>query len=178
MMAPPPPDALLPMMPGNGRSAFDETSEQRHALYEELWAQGTLGFVYGNYAELLVNEEINREVSAFIRSKIGEIVRDPETAAKLMPDHFYGTKRPVLDAGYYETYNRENVTLVDLRSEPIEAMTAAGVRTAAGEHPIDVLVLATGFDAISGAMLRLDPQGAVAFACRRSGRASSTTTSG
>ena len=69
MIAPPPDDALLPMMPGNGRSAFDETPEQRHALYEELWAQGTLAFVYGNYAELLVNEEINREVGAFLRGK-------------------------------------------------------------------------------------------------------------
>ena len=159
MVAAPPPDAVLPMMPGNGRSAFDETPEQRQALYEELWAQGTLGFVYGNYPELLVDEEINREVGAFLRSKIGEIVDDPATAEKLMPDHFYGTKRPILDDGYYATYNRDNVTLVDLRQDPIESMTKTGVRTATGEHPIDVLVLATGFDAISGSMLRLDPKG-------------------
>ncbi len=159
MMALPPPDAQLPMMPGNGRSAFDETPEQRHALYEELWERGTLGFVYGNYPELLVNEEINREVCAFLRGKIRKIVHDPETADKLMPDHFYGTKRPILDDGYYDTYNRDNVTLVDLRQDPIEAMTSTGVRTAKGEHPIDMLVLATGFDAISGSMLRLDPKG-------------------
>jgi len=159
MVAAPPPDAVLPMMPGNGRSAFDETPEQRQALYEELWAQGTLGFVYGNYPELLVDEEINREVGAFLRGKIGEIVDDPATAEKLMPDHFYGTKRPILDDGYYATYNRDNVTLVDLRQDPIESMTKTGVRTATGEHPIDVLVLATGFDAISGSMLRLDPKG-------------------
>ena len=159
MMAPPPPEAQLPMMPGNGRSAFDETPEQRHALYEELWTQGTLAFVYGNYAELLVNEEINREVGAFLRGKIAEIVRDPETADKLMPDHFYGTKRPILDDGYYATYNRDNVTLVDLRQDPIEAMTSSGIRTAASDHTIDILVLATGFDAISGSMLRLDPKG-------------------
>ena len=159
MVTPPPPDALLPMMPGNGRSAFDESPEERHALYEELWAKGTLGFLYGNYPELLVNEEINREVGAFLRSKIREIVRDPATADKLMPDHFYGTKRPILDDGYYDTYNRENVTLVDLRADPIQEMTATGVRTASGEHPIDLLVLATGFDAISGSMLRLDPKG-------------------
>ena len=159
MTAPPAADAALPMAPGNGRSAFDETPEQRHALYEELWEQGTLAFVYGNYPELLVNEEINREVCAFLRGKIREIVHDPETADKLMPDHFYGTKRPILDDGYYETYNRDNVTLVDLRRDPIEAMTPTGVRTATGEHPIDMLVLATGFDAISGSMLRLDPKG-------------------
>ncbi|MGB0620006.1 MAG: flavin-containing monooxygenase [Myxococcota bacterium] len=159
MVTPPPPEALLPMMPGNGRSAFDETSEQRHALYEELWANGTLGFVYGNYAELLVNEEINREVCAFLQGKIREIVDDPETADKLMPNHFYGTKRPILDDGYYATYNRDNVSLVDLRSDPIERMTAKGVQTSSGEHAIDVLVLATGFDAISGSMLRLNPVG-------------------
>ncbi len=159
MVAAPPPDAVLPMMPGNGRSAFDETPEQRQALYEALWAQGTLGFVYGNYPELLVDEEINREVGAFLRGKIGEIVDDPATAEKLMPDHFYGTKRPILDDGYYATYNRDDVKLVDLRQDPIEAMTKTGVRTATGEHPIDMLVLATGFDAISGSMLRLDPKG-------------------
>ncbi len=159
MMAPPPPDAALPMMQGNGRSAYDETPEQRQALYEALWEQGTLAFVYGNYKELLVDEEVNREVGAFLRGKIREIVRDPETAEKLMPDHFYGTKRPILDDGYYATYNRDNVTLVDLREDPIEVMTATGVRTAAGEHAIDMLVLATGFDAISGSMLRLDPRG-------------------
>ena len=159
MTAPPPPGVDFAVMPGNGRSAFDETPEQRHALYEELWAQGTLGFVAGNYPELLVDEQINGEVSAFIRGKIREIVDDPDTAEKLMPDHFYGTKRPILDDGYYETYNRDNVTLIDLREDPIEAMNARGVRTASGEHAIDVLVLATGFDAITGSMLRLDPKG-------------------
>jgi cation diffusion facilitator CzcD-associated flavoprotein CzcO len=159
MVAAPPADSLLPMMPGNGRRALDETPEQRQALYEELWTQGTLGFVYGNYPELLVSEEINLEVGAFLRGKIAEIVDDPEIAEKLMPDHFYGTKRPVLDDGYYATYNRDNVTLVDLRQDPIEEMTASGVRTATGEHPVDVLVLATGYDAISGSMLRLNPTG-------------------
>ena len=159
MTAPPPPDVGYAVMPGNGRSAFDETPEQRHALYEELWEQGTLSFMSGNYPELMVNEEINREVCAFLRGKIREIVRDPETAEKLMPDHFYGTKRPILDDGYFETYNRDNVTLVDLRQDPIEEITSTGVRTATGEHPIDMLVLATGFDAITGSMLRLDPKG-------------------
>ena len=160
MMEPPPPDAALPMLgAGIGRSAFDETPEQRRALYEELWEQGTLGFVYGNYPELLVNEDVNREVCAFLQEKIREIVHDPETAEKLLPDHFYGTKRPILDDGYYATYNRGNVRLVDLRQEPIEAMTPTGLRTASGEHPLDMLVFATGFDAISGSMLRLDPKG-------------------
>ena len=159
MVAPPPPDAPYAVMPGNGRSALDETPAQRNALYEELWERGTLGFAFGNYPELMVNEEINREVCAFLRGKIREAVHDPETAEKLMPDHFYGTKRPILDSGYYETFNRGNVTLVDLKRDPIEEMTPTGVRTATSEHRLDMLVLATGFDAISGSMLRLDPQG-------------------
>jgi cation diffusion facilitator CzcD-associated flavoprotein CzcO len=95
----------------------------------------------------------------FVRGKIREIVKDPETADKLMPDHFVMTKRPILENGYWETYNRDNVTLVDLRVDPIERFTPTGVVTRTGEHPIDMLVLATGFDAISGSMLRLDPKG-------------------
>ena len=149
---------LLPFQ-GNGRSAHDETPEQRHALYEELWEAGALGFVFNNYADLLLDEEINREASEFLRGKIREVVRDPETADKLMPDHFYATKRPILDDGYFEAYNRDNVTLVDLREDPIEKITPEGVHTAAGEHALDMLVLATGFDAITGSMLRLDPEG-------------------
>ena len=144
---------------GNGRCAFDDTREQRHALYEELWEVGTLGFVAGNYPELLMSEEINREVSEFLRGKIREAVDDSATAEKLLPDYFYGTKRPILDDGYYETYNRDNVTLVDLRQDPIERVTERGVHTATGEHDLDMLVLATGFDAITGSMLRLDPRG-------------------
>jgi len=95
----------------------------------------------------------------FVRDKIREIVRDPETAEKLMPDHFVMTKRPVLDGGYFECFNRDNVTLVDLREDPFERFTASGAVTRTGEHPLDMLVLATGFDAISGSMLRLDPKG-------------------
>ena len=76
-----------------------------------------------------------------------------------MPSYAFGTKRLILDNGYFETYNRNNVTLVDLREDPIETFTATGVRTVPGEHPIDILVLATGFDAVSGSMLKLDPKG-------------------
>lgn len=159
MNALPAPDVDFTPFPGNGRSAFDETSEQRHALYEALWEQGTLNFVGGNYPELLVNEEINREVSEFLRGKIRETVHDPATAEKLCPHYFYATKRPILDDGYYETFNRDNVTLVDLRQDPIERITQTSVHTAEEEHPLDILVLATGFDAITGSMLRLDPKG-------------------
>lgn len=144
---------------GNQGSALDATPEERRAHYEELWQRGGFHFFLDLYSDIAMSEEANASLADFVRDKIGEIVRDPETAKKLMPDHYVMTKRPILDDGYFETYNRENVTLVDLREDPIERFTATSVVTRSGEHPIDMLVLATGFDAISGSMLRLNPKG-------------------
>jgi len=141
------------------RKTLDDTPEERRALYDALWERGGFRFFLDGYTDIAMNEEANAWVSDFIRGKIREIVRDPETAEKLMPDYFVMTKRPILDDGYFETYNRDNVTLVDLREDPIECFTPTSVRTRKGEHPIDMLVLATGFDAISGSMLRLNPKG-------------------
>jgi len=141
------------------RSALEDTPEQREAHYEELWKRGGFQFFLGLYNDIATSEEANESLADFVRAKIREIVRDPETARKLMPDHFVMTKRPILEDGYFEAYNRDNVTLVDLREDPIERFTPASVVTRSGEHPIDILVLATGFDAISGSMLRLDPKG-------------------
>ncbi len=141
------------------RSALEDTPEEREARYEALWQRGGFGFFHGLYNDIVISEESNQTLSDFVRKKIRETVRDPETAKKLLPDHFVITKRPILDDGYFETYNRDNVTLVDLREDPIERFTPTSVITASGEHPIDMLVLATGFDAISGSMLRLNPKG-------------------
>jgi cation diffusion facilitator CzcD-associated flavoprotein CzcO len=141
------------------RSALDDTPEERRARYEALWQIGGFTFFLDGYNDIAMSEEANASLADFIRDKIREIVRDPETAEKLMPDHFVMTKRPILDNGYFETFNRDNVTLVDLREDPIERFTETSVVTRTGEHPIDMLVLATGFDAISGSMLRLNPKG-------------------
>jgi len=141
------------------RRAADYTPQERHALYEELWEQGGIHLIINSFVGVMSDKDLNEEVSEFVRGKIRSIVRDPETAAKLMPDYYIGTKRMILDNGYFETYNRQNVTLVDLREDPIQEFTASGVRTKRGEHPIDVLVLATGFDAVSGSMLNLNPKG-------------------
>ena len=141
------------------RSTLDDTPEQRTAQYEALWKIGSFEFFLKNYNDITVNEEANNSLADFVRGKIREIVDDPEIAAKLMPDHYVATKRPILDNGYFETYNRDNVTLVDLREDPFVAFDASGARTEKGEHPLDMLVLATGFDAISGSMLRLNPRG-------------------
>jgi cation diffusion facilitator CzcD-associated flavoprotein CzcO len=141
------------------RIALDDTPEERRDLFEKLWQRGGFRFFLDGYNDVAVSEEANASLADFVRDKIREIVRDSKTADKLMPDHFVMTKRPILEDGYFETFNRDNVTLVDLREDPIERFTPTSVITRTGEHPIDVLVLATGFDAISGSMLRLNPKG-------------------
>lgn len=143
----------------HSRLALEATPEEREALYEKLWQRGSFKFFLDSYNDIAISEEANQSMADFVRAKIRGIVKDPETAEKLMPDHFVMTKRPILENGYFETYNRDNVTLVDLREDPIERFTPTSVITESGEHPIDMLVLATGFDAISGSMLRLNPTG-------------------
>jgi cyclohexanone monooxygenase len=141
------------------RRAADHTPEERRALYEQLWEKGGIHLIIDSFVGVVVDKDLNDEVSEFVRGKMREIVRDPDTADKLMPDYYIGTKRMILDNGYFETYNRDNVSLVDLRADPIVEFTPTSVRTQHGEHAIDILVLATGFDAVSGSMLNLNPKG-------------------
>jgi len=143
------------------RSALDDTPEEREALYERLWAEeGGFKFIYGSYNDLLTNQAANDTAAEFIRGKIREIVKDPEVAETLAPkDYPYGTKRPPIDTHYFETFNRDNVTLVDLRRTPITEITATGVRTTDGDYEVDIIVFATGFDAMTGSLLRIDPEG-------------------
>ncbi|HPG27564.1 MAG TPA: NAD(P)/FAD-dependent oxidoreductase [Myxococcota bacterium] len=144
---------------GNALAALDYTPEEREAHYEKLWERGSFKFFLDGYNDVATSEEANASLANFVKKKIRQVVRDPKTADKLMPDHYVMTKRPILEDGYFETYNRDNVTLVDLREDPIERFTKTSVITRSGEHPIDMLVLATGFDAISGSMLRRRPKG-------------------
>ena len=139
--------------------AREATAEARHQRYEQLWAEGGMHLIINSYRGVLSSEDLNNEISEFVRGKIRETVEDPETARKLMPNYFIGTKRMILDNGYFETYNRPNVSLVDLREDPIATFTQTSIRTRDGEHPIDMLVLATGFDAVSGSMLAINPKG-------------------
>ncbi|HCO43606.1 MAG TPA: cyclohexanone monooxygenase [Gammaproteobacteria bacterium] len=145
--------------PSPTRSALDDTPEQRTAAYEQHWQRGGLGIAFGTYGDLLSNAAANETLCEFVRGKIRQTVRDPALARRLLPSYPIGTKRLILDEGYYETFNRANVALVDLREDPIVEITPHGVRTERGEHPLDMLVLATGFDAITGALLRLNPRG-------------------
>ncbi|MEM7403838.1 MAG: NAD(P)/FAD-dependent oxidoreductase [Pseudomonadota bacterium] len=141
------------------RHADDYTAPERHAIYEALWEEGGMHLAINSFISVLTDEQVNEEVSEFVRAKIRDTVADPETARKLMPDYHFATKRLILDNGYFETYNRANVSLVDLRDDPIESFTPTSVRTKSGQHTIDMLVLATGFDAVTGSMLNLNPKG-------------------
>jgi cation diffusion facilitator CzcD-associated flavoprotein CzcO len=142
------------------RSALDASPEERQQAYQRCWDQGGFLFLFGAFGDLMVDEDANRTVADFIRAKIDEIVEDPAVAEMLKPYSFpFGTKRPPLDTNYYETFNRPNVTLVDLRRTPIEAVMPVGVRTSAAEYPLDVLVYATGFDALTGPLLAMDIRG-------------------
>nr|WP_294506844.1 NAD(P)/FAD-dependent oxidoreductase [uncultured Rhodopila sp.] len=141
------------------RLAVSTPVEERQALYEAAWEKGGLQF-RATFQDLLVDKEANDTAAAFIRGKISEIVTNPATAAKLADiDHPYAAKRPPIDTDYFETYNRENVSLVDVRAAPIEWITPQGIRTREGDYPLDIIVFATGFDAMTGPLLRMDIRG-------------------
>jgi cyclohexanone monooxygenase len=139
------------------KSALDATEEERQQAYEAKWVEGgSISFLY-SYTDLLLNKASNDTASEFVRLKIRATVNDPETAELLCPnDHPIGTKRLILDTDYYEAYNRDNVTLVNIRSKPIREITPAGLRTADAEYALDAIVFATGFDAMTGAMKEID----------------------
>lgn len=140
-------------------TAADLTTEEVEELLEPRWQEGGFRF-RDTFEDLVVNPETNEKVSQFLRDKIREAVDDPDVAETLVPtDHYYGTKRPPLHTDYYETFNREDVELVDVRETPIERITPDGVRTTDAEHALDMLIFATGFDAMTGALLRMDIRG-------------------
>ena len=146
--------------PASDVSALEVTHDERIAAYEGGWEQGGFMFLAGTYNDLLIDERANRTAADFVRAKIDEIVHDPDVAEKLKPhDYPLGTKRIPLDTNYYDTFNRPNVTLVDLRRAPIHEITPTGIRTAEGDHDLDVIVYATGFDAMTGPLLALDIHG-------------------
>ena len=138
------------------KSALEATPEERNRVYEARWAEGgSISFLYA-YTDLLVSKEANDTAAEFVRQKIRGIVTDQATAELLAPkDHPIGTKRLCLDTNYYETYNQPNVKLVDARSAPVEEITPSGLRTAKADYEFDAIVFATGFDAMTGALLEV-----------------------
>ncbi len=145
--------------PASTRAFFSVTPAQRLSLMEDAWRQGGLAML-GTFSDLLVNEEANEHVAEFVRGKIGEMVKDPVTAEKLKPRGYpIFARRPCLDSSYYETFNLPTVHLMDCNEDPIVEITDKGVRTRSGEVELDMLIFATGYDGLTGAMLAVDVQG-------------------
>lgn len=142
-------------LPTESALAVDE--QTRQARFLERWESGLLFGLLSSYNDLMIDRDANAIAAEFVHDRIREIVTDPEVAEKLVPKSYpFGTKRVCLDTGYYATFNRENVTLVDLRDTPIEAIVPEGVRTTDRTYELDALVFATGFDAMTGALLAPD----------------------
>jgi cation diffusion facilitator CzcD-associated flavoprotein CzcO len=152
------PGAFGAIYPRNEASALQSTPEEQAAAFEFRWQRGGLSFL-GAFGDLLLNAEANQLAADFVRRKISATVHNPEIAAKLTPKHVIGCKRLVIDTGYFETFNRRNVELVDISNSPIERLTPHGLRAANQDFTLDCIVFATGFDAMTGAISKIDIRG-------------------
>jgi cyclohexanone monooxygenase len=140
------------------KSALTADADERRRTFQKAWDYGGTTF-HRAFNDLLTNVEASKLANEFIREKIAETVKDPVTAEKLTPRQLYGTKRLILDSGYYQMFNKPNVELVDVREAPIEAITETGIRTKDALYEVDIIVLATGYDALTGSLLKLDITG-------------------
>ncbi|MEQ9004191.1 MAG: NAD(P)/FAD-dependent oxidoreductase [Pseudomonadales bacterium] len=144
------------------RSALEVSDAERRQRFDDAWQKGGFHFWAGTFSDVLMSLEANRLAYDYWRDQTRARIHDPATAdilAPMEPPHPFGAKRPSLEQGYYECFNQPNVALVDLRADPIKTVTATGVQTAAGHHDLDVLVLATGFDASTGGLTAIDLRG-------------------
>ena len=144
--------------PGGDTNAVDTGETERDAEYERRWGVGGLQYL-GSYADLMLDRSANETAAEFIRRRIRTIVHDPAVADLLTPTQVVGCKRLCVDTGYYATFNRANVSLVDVSQQPIEEITPNGVRVAGKEHEVDCIVYATGFDAMTGSLLKINANG-------------------
>jgi cation diffusion facilitator CzcD-associated flavoprotein CzcO len=155
------------IVPMPEHSAHEVDADAREARFAAAWDTGTLYGMVSAYNDLLIDRDANETAAEFVRARIRDIVDDPEVAERLSPrNHPFGTKRPCLDSDYYATYNRDNVTLVDVRATPIVEITPTGLRTASDEYDLDAIVFATGFDAMTGPLLGPDITGVDGLALR------------
>ncbi len=147
------------------RLAVETPAEECERLLEAVWAVGGMQF-RAVFKDLMLDVNANKIVADFVTRKIREVVKDPETAAALTDfDHHYSTKRPIIDSNYFEAYNRDNVSLVNVRKAPIEAITPDGIRTADGvEQKLGIIIFATGYDGVTGPLMRLNIKGRDGFA--------------
>jgi len=143
------------MRPPGEKSALEATPEERAIEYEEHWQRGGLSFL-GAFSDLITNQASNETAAEFVRAKIREIVKDPQVAEMLCPDHVIGCKRPCSDTGYFEAFNRSNVTLVDVGKSPIKSFSSTGLDTVDDSYELDCAIFATGFDAMTGALEQIE----------------------
>jgi cation diffusion facilitator CzcD-associated flavoprotein CzcO len=142
------------------RATIEVTPEEREAFWEKLYGEPGFGIWMGNFRDILVDREANALISDFLARKIRQRVKDPAVAEKLIPkNHGFGTRRVPLESGYFEVYNQPNVKLIDINETPIERVTATGIRTSDREYEFDIIIYATGFDAITGSFDRIDIRG-------------------
>jgi cation diffusion facilitator CzcD-associated flavoprotein CzcO len=142
------------------RSALAVPPEERLEQYERLWTEPGFKKWLSNFYDVMIPGEANEDYAEFVRDKIRERVKDPVVAEKLVPkDHMFGSKRLPCESGYYEVYNQDNVLLVDVREAPIKRITPRGVKTTNAEYDLDVLIFATGYDAVTGSLNRIDIHG-------------------
>ncbi|MET0508073.1 MAG: NAD(P)/FAD-dependent oxidoreductase [Burkholderiaceae bacterium] len=143
------------------KSALEASAEEREREFDRMWDGGGFAFWLGNYQDMFFNAEANRLCADYIERKIRRTVKDPAVAERLIPKgHYYGTKRQPLDSNYYETFNKDNVLLVDAKTDgPIEEITPNGIRAGGKEYPADIIVFATGFDAMTGPLKSLNIRG-------------------
>jgi len=142
------------------RGALDTTPEERQRVYEVGWQKGGIAALNGSFNDLMTNADANQTAAEFVRTKIRETVHDPAVAEALIPtDYPIGTKRLCVDIDYYQTYNRDNVTLVDVKRAPIQEVTPTGLRTRFAEYALDSIVFATGYDAMTGPLFDIDLRG-------------------
>ena len=139
------------------RNALEVSAEVREAFYEKRYGEPGFGIWMGNFRDILIDQDANATITEFMRRKIRQRVNDPKVAAKLIPtNHGFGTRRVPLESGYYEVFNQMNVSLVDVRETPIERITPTGIKTSQAAYEFDMIIYATGFDAITGAFNRID----------------------
>ncbi len=142
------------------RSAFDVSEEERIELYERLWDEPGFAKWLSNFYDVMMPGAANEDYAEFFRNKIRERVKDPVVAEMLVPkDHMFGSKRLPCESGYYEVYNQDNVLLVDIKNAPIQRITPTGIQTANAHFEFDVIIYATGYDAVTGSLSRMHIQG-------------------
>ena len=142
------------------RSALEVSAEEREEQYERLWQEPGFAKWLSNFYDVMLPGEANEDYAEFVRNKIRERVHDPEVAEMLAPkDHMFGSKRLPCESGYYEVYNRDNVLLVDVKKAPIQRITPTGLATTDAEYDLDVIIFATGYDAVTGSLTRIDIRG-------------------